>query len=58
MVYNVMTNSGQAIYEADSIAEARRDAADDVGKNNVLSVKRATKEDLDWVAGMGGWVPN
>ena len=40
-----------------SIREARSNAADEFGRNNITLVRRATDEDIDNVRAMGGYVP-
>ncbi len=42
---------------ADTLREAKQEAAEANGRNNILSVTLATEEEIEWVRSMGGFVP-
>lgn len=56
-VYYVETSQGCGLKEARSIDGARAAANREVGSYNVRLVRKATPKDIDWVRGMGGYVP-
>lgn len=56
-LYYVKTGYGCAIIAACGISQARALALREVGTSNFEGVRRATKEDVAWVEGMGGRVP-
>ena len=38
--------------------DTKREILREHGRGNVQSVRNATQEDVDWVRGMGGYVPD
>ena len=56
-IFYVETSLGCALEEAKDAAEARRSQARECGVNNITRVRKATEEDISWVRGMGGYVP-
>ena len=57
MIYYVECEGRCGLIEAKNIAQARRMANDDFGKNNFPRVRPAEKKDIGWIAAMGGRVP-
>jgi hypothetical protein len=56
-LYTVKTSGRIGIIAANSIREARAEANDELGRNNVESVARSTEEDIKFVRSMGGYIP-
>lgn len=57
-VYYVETRRGCRLYEAENIQSARTEVLKKVGTDlGLLVCRKATQKDIDWVYGMGGWVP-
>lgn len=52
------TDRGCAIRAAQNIKQARRGALREVGEYGFKNIRKATKEDIEWVRGMGGYVPS
>lgn len=55
--YYVSTDRGCGIKAARDEDHAYRQAARQVGDNNIQDVREATEADIAWVRGMGGYVP-
>jgi hypothetical protein len=56
-IYVVELQNAIGLFTGSNLAAARREAIEEEGRKNVKSVRPATQADLDWVAGMGGFVP-
>jgi len=56
-LYYVATDRGCTLRAAKTAAAAKRSVANDCGINNVGEVRLATHRDVEWVRGMGGYVP-
>jgi hypothetical protein len=56
-LYYVSTDRGCCLRSASTASAAKRSVANDVGINNVRDVRLATRKDVEWVRGMGGYVP-
>lgn len=57
-LYYVSTDLGCTLRAAKTAADAKRSAANDCGINHVREVRLATRKDVEWVRGMGGYVPS
>lgn len=57
-LYYASTNRGCCLTAAKSETAAKRSVAKDCGINNVREVRLATRRDVEWVRGMGGYVPS
>ena len=57
--WTVHADYGMAIkdYNTDDYAEARKKALRELGSRHFVSIEEATDDDLQWVAGMGGYLP-
>jgi hypothetical protein len=53
-----LENGSMGLLEASTLRQAMRQAYREQGTDNVASVQPATKDDIEWVGAMGGWVPN
>lgn len=56
-LYYVENDHGCGIREARNIQQARADLRKAEGTNHAKGVRRATKDDIAWVEGMGGYIP-
>lgn len=58
-LWTVRTTYGMAIkdYKTDDYEMAEEKAIREVGTNSFKSIETATKEDIFWVASMGGYLP-
>lgn len=60
MIYFHSSELGCGLGEARDIREAERQVRADIGSYHAcagFTVRKATAEDIQWVAGMGGYVP-
>lgn len=58
-IYYYEINGGScALHEAPNIDAARKYLLRTEGSNNLGVVRPATEKDIDWIGGMGGWVPD
>lgn len=58
MIFYVDCTYSCCLIEASSRKQALEDAYYDEGRNNVNSVREATPEDVQWIAAIGGYVPD
>jgi hypothetical protein len=56
-IYYAETDRGCALRTAETLDKARAQFKREVGEDNVRTVREATEKDIDWVRGMGGYVP-
>lgn len=56
-LYTVQTDYGMNIFEANSAKEARDEALDEVGRNQIKSITESTDEELRWYYAMSGDLP-
>jgi len=57
-LYYVETDQGCGIRYAKNIQQARKNLLEAEGYNHARGVRKATKEDINWVRGMGGYIPD
>ena len=57
-LYHIETDRGVGIRAATSEEEVWQMMAREVGTSNVRDIHEATPEEIAWVRGMGGRVPN
>ena len=55
--YYVETDRGCAIYAGHTLEKVRGVALREHGTDSFKLIRPATTQDLDWVRGMGGYVP-
>lgn len=55
--YTVQTDCGMNIFEAANAKEARDEALDEVGRNQIKSITESTDEELQWCYAMSGDLP-
>lgn len=56
-LYYVELEWGCGLRAAANQAKAKRDALEEEGSRNFKSIRLATQEDVAWIKGMGGIVP-
>ena len=56
-IYYARTDRGCGLRAAESLNDARAQFYNECGFNNVIEVHEATEEDIQWIKGMGGYVP-
>jgi len=56
-IYYAETSMGCVLESASSAEEAKKVIACDCGENNITKIRKATKQDVEWVRMMGGYVP-
>ena len=57
MLYYLETHQGCGIREAKRLEQARKEALAEVGYSNFKFIRQATKEEVEWVRSMGGFMP-
>lgn len=58
IVYYVEVNGSICYLETnDNIRDVRWNARQEWGSDNLTTVRQATQDDIDYIGGMGGWVP-
>lgn len=58
MIVYAETGAGSCLREAKSVDAGRRAILKNVGTSRGVTVcRKATKKDVDWIRGMGGFVP-
>jgi hypothetical protein len=59
-IYYFECSFGCGLREAKTISQARKEILEEVGTHNIGSgfVRKARKEDIEWVNGMGGYTPS
>lgn len=56
-LYVIETDYGIGLTETRTVQQAAREGRADVGNSYFRSARKATKEDIAWVAAMGGYIP-
>jgi len=56
-LYYLETDKGCGIRSASSLKQAHKEALKAVGTEGFERIRRATKEDIDNVSAMGGYIP-
>jgi hypothetical protein len=57
-LFYIDTDYGCGLRAAKDIKQAHKEELAASGTNHFKSIREATKEDVEWVSGMGGHVPN
>lgn len=57
MIFYVETDRGAGLSMARNLAAAEKEALREAGTEGFKLVREATKEDIEHVRAMGGWVP-
>ena len=55
--YGELYSGHCTLFEARNLQQAWSTFAREEGTNNARGVRKASKEDIEWVRGMGGYVP-